>query len=85
MKTLTGKEIGFEIDPMDTIARIKERIEEIEGIPPLQQRIVYTGKQLADDQTAKHYNVERGSVLHLILALRGGSRFLHPIQFTAIN
>ncbi|KAG2323710.1 hypothetical protein Bca52824_006438 [Brassica carinata] len=75
VKTLTGKEIGFEIDPMDTIARIKEKIEEIEGIPPLQQRIIYTGKQLADDQTAKHYNVQGGSVLHLVLALRGGSPF----------
>ncbi|KAF8081386.1 hypothetical protein N665_0889s0003 [Sinapis alba] len=73
VKTLTGKEIGFEIDPMYTIARIKEIIEEIEGIPPLQQRIVYSGKQLADNQTAKYYNVQSGSVLHLVLALRGGS------------
>ncbi|XP_006417281.2 NEDD8-like protein RUB3 [Eutrema salsugineum] len=72
VRTLKGKEIKIKIDPTDTIERIKERIEEIEGIPPLQQRIIYTGKQLADDQTAKHYNIERGSTLHLVLALRGG-------------
>ncbi|VVA91048.1 unnamed protein product [Arabis nemorensis] len=72
VKTLTGKEIALEIDLMDTISQIKERIEEREGIPSLQQRIIYTGKQLADEETAKHYNIEGGSVLHLVLALRGG-------------
>lgn len=71
VKTLTGKEISIEIDPMDAINRIKERVEE-KGIPPLQQRLIYTGKQLADDQTATHYKIEGGCVLHLVLALRGG-------------
>ncbi|CAA0193487.1 unnamed protein product [Arabidopsis thaliana] len=72
VKTLTEKQIDIEIELTDTIERIKERIEEKEGIPPVHQRIVYTGKQLADDLTAKHYNLERSSVLHLVLALRGG-------------
>ncbi|CAA7022870.1 unnamed protein product [Microthlaspi erraticum] len=72
VKTLTGKEISIEIDPMDTIEKIKERVEEKEGIPPPQQRLIYTGKQLADDQTAKHYKIEGGCSLHLVLALRGG-------------
>lgn len=74
VKTLTGKQIDIDIDPMDTIERIKELIEEEIGIPPDQQRLVfvYTGKQLADDLTAKHYNLQRGSVIHLVLALRGG-------------
>jgi hypothetical protein len=35
-------------------------------------RLIYAGKQLADDKTAKDYNIEGGSVLHLVLALRGG-------------
>lgn len=73
VRTLTGKEIEIEIDPMDKIAQIKELIEEKEGIPPVQQMLVYTWKKLADDQTAKHYNLQRASVIHLILALRGGS------------
>lgn len=72
VKTLTGNEISIEIDPMDTINLIKERLEEKEGIPPLQQRLIYTGKQLADDQTATHYKIGGGCVLHLVLALRGG-------------
>lgn len=73
VKTLTGKEIEIDIQLTDTMARIKERVEEREGIPPLQQRLIYGGKQLGDDKTAKEINLQRGSVLHLVLALRGGS------------
>jgi ubiquitin-like protein Nedd8 len=77
VKTLTGKEIEIDIDPTDKIERIKERVEEKEGIPPPQQRLIFGGKQMADDKTAKDYNIEPGSVLHLVLALRGGaSKFL---------
>ncbi|KAF0903907.1 hypothetical protein E2562_029982 [Oryza meyeriana var. granulata] len=64
VKTLTGKEIDVDIDLTDTVDRIKERVEE-EGIPPVQQRLIYGGKQLADDKTAhQYYNIEAGSVLH---------------------
>ncbi|CAI5523640.1 unnamed protein product [Closterium sp. Naga37s-1] len=73
VKTLTGKEIEIDIEPMDTIERIKERVEEKEGIPPVQQRLIFAGKQMNDEKTAKDYNIEGGSVLHLVLALRGGS------------
>ncbi|KAF0903908.1 hypothetical protein E2562_029983 [Oryza meyeriana var. granulata] len=72
VKTLTGKEIDVDIDLTDTVDRIKERVEEREGIPPVQQRLIYGGKQLADDKTAHEYKIEAGSVLHLVLALRGG-------------
>ncbi|GMH38167.1 hypothetical protein BSKO_06051 [Bryopsis sp. KO-2023] len=72
VKTLTGKEIEIDIDPTDTIERIKERVEEKEGIPPVQQRLIFAGKQMSDDKTAREYNIEGGSVLHLVLALRGG-------------
>lgn len=40
VKTLTGKEIEIDIEPSDTVERIKERVEEKEGIPPVQQRYV---------------------------------------------
>jgi len=72
VKTLTGKEIEIDIDPTDKIERIKERVEEKEGIPPVQQRLIFSGKQMADEKTAKEYGIEGGSVLHLVLALRGG-------------
>ena len=73
VKTLTGKEIEIDIDLTDTMQRVKERVEEKEGIPPVQQRLIFAGKQMNDDKTAKDYNIEGGSVLHLVLALRGGS------------
>mmetsp|Transcript_3959 Transcript_3959/g.6968 ORF Transcript_3959/g.6968 Transcript_3959/m.6968 type:complete len:154 (+) Transcript_3959:85-546(+) len=72
VKTLTGKEIEIDVDPTDTIERIKERVEEKEGIPPVQQRLIFGGKQMADDKTVSDYKIEGGSVLHLVLALRGG-------------
>jgi len=72
VKTLTGKEIEIDIESDDTIARIKERVEEKEGIPPPQQRLIFGGKQMQDEKKASEYNIEGGSVLHLVLALRGG-------------
>eukprot|EP00277_Geminigera_cryophila_P029993 CAMPEP_0173058912 /NCGR_PEP_ID=MMETSP1102-20130122/1641_1 /TAXON_ID=49646 /ORGANISM="Geminigera sp., Strain Caron Lab Isolate" /LENGTH=152 /DNA_ID=CAMNT_0013924755 /DNA_START=126 /DNA_END=585 /DNA_ORIENTATION=- len=68
VKTLTGKEIEFDIEPTDTVKRIKERVEEKEGIPPPQQRLIFGGKQMHDDKSASDYNLEGGSTLHLVLA-----------------
>jgi len=72
VKTLTGKEIEIDIEPTDKVERIKERVEEKEGIPPPQQRLIFSGKQMNDERTAADYKVAGGSVLHLVLALRGG-------------
>ncbi|CAF1600340.1 unnamed protein product [Rotaria magnacalcarata] len=72
VKTLTGREIEVDIDGTDKIERIKERVAEKEGIPPPQQRLIFGGKQMLDDKTVNDYNVTAGSVLHLVLALRGG-------------
>jgi len=72
VKTLTGKEIEIDIEPTDKVERIKERVEEKEGIPPPQQRLIFSGKQMNDEKIASDYKVQGGSVLHLVLALRGG-------------
>lgn len=72
VRTLTGKEIELDIESDYKVSRIKERVEEKEGIPPVQQRLIYGGKQMADDKTAAEYNLEAGNTLHLVLALRGG-------------
>uniref|UniRef100_A0A7S1XHP2 Ubiquitin-like domain-containing protein n=1 Tax=Erythrolobus australicus TaxID=1077150 RepID=A0A7S1XHP2_9RHOD len=73
VKLLTGNQTEIDIDATDTIARIKERVEEKAGIDPKQQRLIFGGRQLADEKTAKEYNIEGGSVLHLVIALRGGA------------
>ncbi|KAF2850388.1 ubiquitin-domain-containing protein [Plenodomus tracheiphilus IPT5] len=72
VRTLTGKEIELDIEADYKVSRIKERVEEKEGIPPAQQRLIYGGKQMADDKTAADYQLEGGATLHLVLALRGG-------------
>ncbi|KAK7492231.1 hypothetical protein BaRGS_00016528 [Batillaria attramentaria] len=65
--------IEIDIEPTDKVERIKERVEEKEGIPPQQQRLIFSGKQMNDEKTAQDYKVMGGSVLHLVLALRGGT------------
>ncbi|KNC78791.1 NEDD8, partial [Sphaeroforma arctica JP610] len=70
--TLTGKEIEIDIEASDPVERIKERVEEKEGIPPIQQRLIYGGKQMNDDKLVSDFKITGGSVLHLVLALRGG-------------
>ncbi|XP_041635193.1 NEDD8 isoform X1 [Cheilinus undulatus] len=77
-QTLTGKEIEIDIEPTDKVERIKERVEEKEGIPPQQQRLIYSGKQMNDEKTAADYKIQGGSVLHLVLALRGGQTHGFP-------
>ncbi|KAJ9143633.1 hypothetical protein NKR19_g6763 [Coniochaeta hoffmannii] len=72
VRTLTGKEIELDIESDYKVAQIKEKVEEKEGIPPVQQRLIYGGKQMVDDKTAADYQLEGGATLHLVLALRGG-------------
>ncbi|CAN8099339.1 unnamed protein product [Discula destructiva] len=74
VRTLTGKEIELDIEEGFTIQQIKEQVEEKEGIPPVQQRLIYQGKQMNDTFKASEYGLEGGVVLHLVLALRGGAR-----------
>ncbi len=74
VKTVTNRDLEVStIEPAHTVAQLKEAIEASEGIPVIQQRLIFRGKPLVDDVTIEASGITAGDTVHMVLALRAGA------------
>ena len=71
IKTLDGQKKPFNLEENDTVAKVKEMLAEKTGIYKEMIRLIFQGSPMPDDKTLKQLNVTAGSVIHMIMQMRG--------------
>ena len=72
VKSLTGRKMLVTVALEGSAFRLKQLLETTEGVRVDDIRLVYSGKQLADDKPLEFYNIQAGGTIHMVLQLRGG-------------
>ena len=85
IKTPSGMMRTIYVATNELVGGIKLKIQDIEGTPPDQQRLIYAGKQLEDDRSISEYNIQRNSTLHLVVRLLGGGTHTYYIDDSLLD
>jgi ubiquitin len=73
VKTLVGRAINLRVEPADTVANLKEKLQAIAGVPHDHQRLIFNGKTLPDDRIVTQViNLRDGALIHMVLSMSGG-------------
>ena len=67
IKTITEKKAYIDFDEKESIAALKKKIQQNEGIPVDQQRLLYKGKELLDTNTMTFYRIEKDTTIQLVV------------------
>merc|ERR1711908_185161 len=69
VKTPEEKTISMEVSNCESVRILKAKVQQKEGIPLLQQRLIFAGRELEDESPISAYGVQKESILHLMLRL----------------